>query len=58
MSRAPSRLRSALDSDFVYAFSRAPVAIASFVVVVLLVGAAILAPLIAPQNPFDPARTL
>ncbi len=50
-----SRLRLFLQSDFVYAFRRAPVAIVSFSVVMLLVLSAIFAPLIAPTNPFDPA---
>ena len=43
------------ESDFFYAFSRSPVAIASFAVAALLLLAAIFAPLIAPTNPFDPA---
>ncbi len=42
-------------SDFYWKFSRSPVAIASFAVTVLLVLAAIFAPLIAPYDPFDPA---
>ncbi|WP_204325917.1 ABC transporter permease [Sulfitobacter sediminilitoris] len=51
----PSRLSLALQSDFIYTFKHSPVAIVSFVVVVLMVLAAIFAPLIAPYNPFDPA---
>ena len=51
----PSRLSLALRSDFVYQFKRSPVAVASFALVSLLVLSAILAPLIAPHNPFDPA---
>jgi peptide/nickel transport system permease protein len=50
MRRAAAR---ALDSDFVYALRRAPVAIVSLLVMLLCVGAAILAPLLAPHNPFD-----
>ena len=42
-------------SDFAWGFRRSPVAIASLGVVVLLVGAALLAPLVAPHDPFDPA---
>ena len=42
-------------SDFAWSFRRSPVALVSFGVVVLLIGAAVLAPLIAPYNPFDPA---
>lgn len=50
----PSRLSLALRSDFVYRFRRSPVAVVSFALVSLLVLSAILAPLIAPHNPFDP----
>ncbi|NNE53734.1 MAG: ABC transporter permease [Sulfitobacter sp.] len=51
----PSRLTLALQSDFYYTFRHSPVAMVSTVVVVLMVLAAIFAPLIAPYNPFDPA---
>ena len=51
----PSRLRRAWDSDLAYSFRRAPVAVVSFVVVMLLIFGALLAPLIAPHDPFDPA---
>jgi len=50
----PSRLSLALQSDFIYQFKRSPVAVVSFALVALLVLSAILAPLIAPHNPFDP----
>ena len=53
--RDPSRLSLALQSDFLYQFKRSPVAVVSFVIVVILVLAAVFAPLIAPYNPFDPA---
>ncbi|WP_413717774.1 ABC transporter permease [Silicimonas sp. MF1-12-2] len=43
------------DSDFYYSFRRSPVAMVSFAVVCLLVLSSVLAPLIAPTNPFDPA---
>ncbi|MFC3149112.1 ABC transporter permease [Piscinibacterium candidicorallinum] len=43
----------AWDSDLAYSFRHSPVAIVAAIVVLLLVGAALLAPLIAPQNPFD-----
>ncbi|MDE0524153.1 MAG: ABC transporter permease [Boseongicola sp.] len=42
-------------SDLAWAFRHSPVAMVSFVVVVLLVSGALLAPLIAPHDPFDPA---
>ena len=47
--------RNFLQSDFFYAFKRAPVAIASFTVAATLILMAVFAPLIAPYNPFDPA---
>ncbi len=53
--RTPSRLARAWDSDLAYSFRRAPVAMLSLLVVVLLVLAALLAPLIAPHDPFNPA---
>jgi peptide/nickel transport system permease protein len=53
--RAPNRLARAWQSDFLYSFRRAPVAVASFCVVLTLVLCAIFAPLIAPHDPFDPA---
>ena len=52
---AVSRLARAWDSDFAYAFRSSPVAMFSAALVCVMVGAALLAPLIAPQNPFDPA---
>ncbi len=41
------------DSDFVYSFRRSPVAVISFLVLLVFVLAAILAPWLAPHNPFD-----
>ncbi|WP_370330824.1 ABC transporter permease, partial [Aquicoccus porphyridii] len=51
----PSRLRRAWESDLAWSFRHAPVAMASFFVVTLLILGAVLAPLIAPHDPFDPA---
>ena len=51
----PNRLAEFWQSDLVYAFRHAPVAIVSLGIVLLLVFSAILAPWIAPHNPFDPA---
>lgn len=45
----------AWQSDFMWSFRRSPVAVISFIVVVVLVSAAIFAPLIAPYDPFTPA---
>jgi peptide/nickel transport system permease protein len=50
-----SRLRLALESDVFYSFRRSPVAVVSALVVLGLLLAALLAPWIAPSNPFDPA---
>lgn len=46
-------MRRFLDSDFMYAFRRSPVAIVSFVLVMVLILSAIFAPWIAPTNPFN-----
>lgn len=49
------RIRAMWQSDLAWTFRHSPVAMVSFVVVVLLVSGALLAPLIAPHDPFDPA---
>lgn len=54
MADTSTRLRRFWQSDFIWSFRHAPIAVISFLVVVTLVLAAVLAPLIAPQNPFDP----
>ena len=51
--RPRSRLAAVLDSDLVYSFLRSKLVVAAAVMTVLLVGAAFLAPLIAPHNPYD-----
>ena len=48
-------LGAAWDSDFGYAFRQSPVAMVSCIVVLILVLSAILAPLLAPHDPFNPA---
>ncbi|WP_420585437.1 ABC transporter permease [Ruegeria sp.] len=50
-----SRFAKFWDSDFAWSFRHSPVAVIASLVVVILVLAAIFAPLIAPHNPFDPA---
>ena len=50
----PSALQRFATSDFFWKFKRSPVAVVSFAVTLLLVLSAVLAPLIAPHNPFDP----
>ncbi|MFM0501736.1 ABC transporter permease [Paraburkholderia caffeinilytica] len=54
-TQAPSAWRRFADSDFVYSFRRTPTAVISAVMLLLFVLVAVLAPWIAPQNPFDPA---
>ena len=48
-------LRRAWHSDFSWSFRRSPIAMISLGVVLLLVLSALLAPWVAPHNPFDPA---
>jgi peptide/nickel transport system permease protein len=47
------RWRRLLDSDLLWSFSRSPVTVAAAVVAVVIIGAALLAPLIAPHDPYD-----
>jgi peptide/nickel transport system permease protein len=51
----PTRLAKIWDSDFAYKFRTSPVAMVSSAVTLLLVLAAVFAPLIAPLDPFNPA---
>ncbi|HRM69657.1 MAG TPA: ABC transporter permease [Thauera phenylacetica] len=44
-----------LDSDVFHSFIRSPITVLSALVVLGILVAALLAPVIAPQNPFDPA---
>ena len=55
MSREQSRWQRFLASDFFYEFRRSPVTVVSFVVVTTLILMAVLADVVAPTNPFDPA---
>jgi len=48
-------MRRFLETDVFYGFKRSPVALVSFIIIVLIMLAAIFADLIAPNNPFDPA---
>ncbi|WP_421869731.1 ABC transporter permease [Motiliproteus sp.] len=52
---APSRWQRFKDSQLVHSFSRDKLAMVSFTIFVLYLLAALLAPLIAPYNPYDPA---
>lgn len=49
-------LRRFLDSDAWHSFRRDPVAVVSFIIVAVLVLAALLAPVLAGQNPYDGAN--
>ena len=49
----PGRWRRFIQSDLLYSFRHSPVTVAAAVVAVLIVASALLAPLIAPHNPFD-----
>ena len=49
------RLARAWDSDIFWSFRHSPVAVGASLVALILILAAVLAPVIAPQNPFDPA---
>lgn len=45
-----------LDNDVVWSFLHSPAAIVAATITLLCIGAALLAPLIAPFNPFDPSQ--
>ncbi|MFQ6550756.1 ABC transporter permease [Aestuariibius insulae] len=51
----PSRFKELWEADLVYNLRRSPVALISLIVTLVLILAAVFAPLIAPTNPFDPA---
>lgn len=50
-----NRLSRALDSDIFYSFRKSPVVVAAAFVAFVIILAAILAPWVSPQNPFNPA---
>ena len=54
-TRPPTRMQRILNSDFMFDFRRAPLAMLAASIVGFLFLVAILAPLVAPTNPFDPA---
>lgn len=51
----PSAWSRFLDSDFIFSFRRSPTAMISALMLFFFALVALLAPWIAPQNPFDPA---
>jgi peptide/nickel transport system permease protein len=50
-----NRLARAWDSDIAYNFRHSPVAVVAAFVALLIIVAALCAPLLAPQNPYNPA---
>ncbi|WP_323776119.1 ABC transporter permease [Leisingera sp.] len=52
----PSRWAKAWNSNMGYSFRRNPVAVVSMIIFLLIAGAAFLAPVIAPYDPYDPAQ--
>jgi peptide/nickel transport system permease protein len=48
-----ARLAGLLDGDLVYSFRRSKLAVTAALLTALLVGAALLAPLVAPHDPYD-----
>ena len=55
-ARVPGLLARAFDSDLWFSFTRSPVVIVAALITALYFLAALFAPWIAPQNPFDPAQ--
>jgi peptide/nickel transport system permease protein len=53
LSRLQAGFKAGLDSDMFYSFSRSPVTVAAAVVALFIFFGALLAPWIAPYNPFD-----
>lgn len=52
----PGLLRRIADSDLFYSFRRSKLTMVAAALAVLLFAVAIFAPLLAVQNPFDPAQ--
>jgi peptide/nickel transport system permease protein len=55
VARLSERLRRHWDSDLAFSFRRSPVAMLASAAALTLVLGAVLAPWLAPHNPFDPA---
>jgi len=49
----PGQVRRFFDSDLWWSFRRSPVTVAAAIVAFVIIAAALLAPLIAPHNPYD-----
>jgi peptide/nickel transport system permease protein len=52
-AKSASRLAAVLDSDLLHSFLASRLVVAAALMTVLMVGAALLAPLLAPHNPYD-----
>jgi peptide/nickel transport system permease protein len=55
INKPPSGLRRAFDSDMWWSFRESPVTVCAAGLVLFMVTSSLLAPWIAPHNPFDPA---
>jgi peptide/nickel transport system permease protein len=53
LDAAPGRWRRVAGSDLLWSFRRSPVTVVAAVVGAIIIAAALLAPLIAPHNPYD-----
>ena len=53
MATIAARFRNLADSDLLYSFKRSKVTVAAAVALFVMVAGALLAPLVAPHNPFD-----
>ena len=53
--RLPPALRRALDSDLWWSFRRSPVTVVAAVAALMIIGGALLAPWLAPHDPWNPA---
>ncbi|MYM56898.1 ABC transporter permease [Thalassovita mangrovi] len=54
-TREPGRLGRVWNSNFVYSFRKNPVAVVSMAIFLLIAAAALLAPWLAPVDPYDPS---
>lgn len=53
IARPTGRLRRIIDSDLLHSFVRSPLVMFAALIAVILVGAAFLAPVLAPHDPYD-----
>jgi peptide/nickel transport system permease protein len=53
--RLPSTLRRVLDNDLCWSFRGSPVTVGAAVAALMIIGGALLAPWLAPHDPWDPA---